>query len=711
MSKACDQGSSEDLSAIDLQRHFQWYWQEHGIYLAVCSVFVVMGVTLALVPPSGHRTISPEICELIRTRYLPFAAAAEEKKPPSLGLYPLRGRPEWKGSREQAVALAKNAGILGALRARPPEQPVSILGRDTHAGKDAQDLLGGLVGNELGQAFGAGGYGLVGTGAGGGGIGRGTMGLANFGAVHRGVQGQMGLRSARAAYAPSVDPDVPLPTIDPNGRFATTYRPGRGHLAWFESALSRNEIPPSVRQLVGDFGSHYAPDMPAPRDHALDLRADLERSALPPAGGPVQLRITLRSSDRAPGPRPPLSVHVVLDVSGSMAGEPLENARTAVTELLARLHPQDRFSLTTFETTAMVVVPDGAVGSRRQQIAESLRHIIARGSTNLGDGLELGYREARHKALGPEWVSLVMLLSDGQPNQGIVGQAALAGHAAEAFQAGVQTSAFGVGAAHDGLLMSAIAERGAGGYYYLPHSDAITAALGAELQSRLLPVAQAVEVRVRLNPDVRLVDVHGSRKLGLAESAQVRQQETAVDAQVAVRDKIRRDRVRDVEGGMRFFIPGFARDDRHVILLGLDLPGGLGSRDIASVELHYKDRLASDNVSQTVGVHARYANSDLASARTIDASVAATAQGFAAGETLLAAAQWMGSIEEARGRSLLAERAELMRKAAVALKVPRLATDARHLDDLRGLISDRNGIRDPLLVAQVLTTSGLGLLH
>jgi Mg-chelatase subunit ChlD len=710
MSEACNQGSSEDFSAIDLQRHFTWHWHEHGIYLAVCSVFVLMGAAVALVPPSGRRTISPEICELIRTRYAAFAVRTEEKTA-SVGLYPLRGRSEFNVSQEQAARLAKGAGVLGVLRAPPSGQPASLFGRDARVSQDAQNLLGGLVGNQSGHALGVGGYGLSGTGTGGGVVAEGTIGIGNFGTIHRGAQGQMGLRMAHAAHQPTVASDAPLPTIDPNGRFATTYRPGRGHLAWFESALSRNEIPPSVRQLVGDLGSHYAPEMPAPREHALDLRADLERSALPPAGGPVQLRIALRSSDRAPGPRPPLSVHVVLDVSGSMAGEPLENARAAVTALLARLHPQDRFSLTAFETTARVVVPDGAVGPRRQQIAEAVRHIVALGSTNLGDGLALGYREARNKALGPEWVSLVMLLSDGQPNQGVVGQGALAGQAAEAFQAGVQTSAFGVGAAHDGLLMSAIAERGAGGYYYLPHSDAIAAALGAELQSRLLPVAQAVEVRVRLQPDVRLVDVHGSRKLDLAESAQVRQQETAVDAQVAVRDRIRRDRVRDVEGGMRFFIPGFARDDQHVILLGLDLPGGLGKRDIASIELHYKDRLTSDNVSQVVGVHARYANSDLASARTIDASVAATAQGFAAGETLLAAAQWMGSVEETRGRSLLAERAALMRKAAVSLNQPRLATDARHLDDLRALIADRHGIRDPLLLAQVLTTSGLGLLH
>ncbi len=709
MSKASPRELSDELLAVDLQPHFKWRWREHGIYLVVCSVFVAMGTTLALLPPGSHRSIAPEIVELIRTRYQPFAGVAEPQQRRT-GIYGLRDAPA-REARRATPYPAGRSGIFGALASAHDAHLGRILGRDAAAGRDAVNLLGGLAGIEVGAAYGVRGSGIVGTGSGGGGTLAGTIGLGNFATVHRGAEGKMGMRTSRYALAPSLERPASLSTIDPNGRFATTYRPGRGHLARFDSALSRNDIPPSVRELVGDFGSHYAPDMPAPREHALALRADLERAALPPAGGPQQLRITLRSSDRAPGPRPPLSVHVVLDVSGSMAGQPLEHARAAVAQLLARLHPQDRFSLTTFSTFAAVVIPDGVVGPRQGEIAESLRRIVAGGSTNLGDGLALGYRQAKSQALGAEWVSLVMLLSDGQPNQGIVDQTTLAAHAAEAFQAGIQTSAFGVGENHDGLLMSTIADRGAGGYYYLPHTDAIAEALATELKSRLQPVAQAVEVRVRLRPDVRLVDIHGSRKLDRTESALVREQERAVDAQVAARDEIRRDRVRDVEGGMRFFIPGFARNDRHVILLGLDLPGGMGSRDVASVELHYKDRLTFENASQTVAVRARYADSELASARTIDPSVAATVQGFAAGETLLAAAQWMGTMEETRGRALLAERAKLMRAAAAALGEPRLARDAHRLDDLATLISERKGIQDPLLVAQILTTSGLGLLH
>ena len=90
--------------------------------------------------------------------------------------------------RPPAEERARNAGILGVLRA-PERAPASIFGRDTVAGSDSSDVLGGLVANEIGEAYGVGGLGQVGTGTGGGGTGEGTIGL---GGRHRGEQGKMG---------------------------------------------------------------------------------------------------------------------------------------------------------------------------------------------------------------------------------------------------------------------------------------------------------------------------------------------------------------------------------------------------------------------------------------------------------------------------------------------------------------------------------------
>jgi TonB family protein len=54
---------------------------------------------------------------------------------------------------------------------------------------DADNSLGGLIGNSIGEAYGVGGLGLGGTGSGGGGTGEGTIGLGNLGAIGKGGDG------------------------------------------------------------------------------------------------------------------------------------------------------------------------------------------------------------------------------------------------------------------------------------------------------------------------------------------------------------------------------------------------------------------------------------------------------------------------------------------------------------------------------------------
>jgi Ca-activated chloride channel family protein len=709
MSKAAHCQPDEDLTP-----HFRWRWGEHGIYLGVCSTLGMFVLALHMLPRSEKNRLSPD---MIRARCLlssPVNYSIQEQT--SVGGDHARpsGKMGLKARTLPAIHPQANLGILGVLKANDAAHLASAFGRDTSAGGASVNTLGGLIG----EGYGVGGLGLVGTGSGYGGGGHDRLSAGRYATRAHGpglgptVRGTFAAQTASPpAQAPA--PAVHTPVIDPNGRFATTYRPGHGHLDWFDAELSRHKIPPQIRQLIGDLGSRYAPAMPAPHDRALCQQVDLERIALPPGGGPVNLRIALRSSSERADPkhlRPPLSVHVVLDVSGSMNNEPLAQAKLAIGHLLKRLQPSDRFSLTTFHTTAEVVIPDGTVGPRRQFITQRLGSIQTGGSTNMAAGLDLGYGEARRHRLDSEWVSLVMVLSDGYPNMGESWPAALSARAAEAFQSGVQTSSFGVSASHDGLLMSQIAERGAGAYYYLPDAEAIATALTTELDTRLQPVAQAIEVRVRLAPEVQLIATHGSRKLDVVESAQVSEQERAVDAQVANRDKITRDRMREIEGGMRFFIPGFARDDRHVILLGLKIPPGVGERSIASVELRYKDRLTRTNAEEKKNIRAKYADSDVASVASLNPSVSATVQGFAAGEALVAASSWIGTIESSRAGALLAERAALMRKASTALHEPRLASDAMRIDRLRQVIVGGE-VQDPILLAQLLNNSGQGLLH
>ena len=91
---------------------------------------------------------------------------------------------------------ARNAGILGVLKQTEGSHIAAEFGRDSALGNDPQDVLGGLIGSQLGSANGVAG---LGTGVGGGGTGEGTVGLGNLGTIGKGGSGGNGSGYGRGA--------------------------------------------------------------------------------------------------------------------------------------------------------------------------------------------------------------------------------------------------------------------------------------------------------------------------------------------------------------------------------------------------------------------------------------------------------------------------------------------------------------------------------
>jgi hypothetical protein len=92
-------------------------------------------------------------------------------------------------ARQAALREAAEFGMIGLLNtgaAGDPNAPTAPWGRDTSLGTDDVSARGNMWGDEIGDAFGAGGLGLSGIGEGGGGRGEG-IGLGNIGTLGHGA--------------------------------------------------------------------------------------------------------------------------------------------------------------------------------------------------------------------------------------------------------------------------------------------------------------------------------------------------------------------------------------------------------------------------------------------------------------------------------------------------------------------------------------------
>jgi Ca-activated chloride channel family protein len=195
---------------------------------------------------------------------------------------------------------------------------------------------------------------------------------------------------------------------------------------------------------------------------------------------------------------------VVLDRSGSMAGDRIEGAKTALLALVDRLNPNDRFGLVTFDTQVQVAVPTGPL-TDRLAVKQAITAVHPGGGTDLSAGYFRGLQEAQRVA-DPVGATL-LLISDGHANAGLCDPQQLGDVARKARADGVTTTTLGMGLGFDERLLSAIAVGGAGTEGFAQTADDALNVIAGEVEGLLSLAAQAGSLLVRMSPHVRGVRI------------------------------------------------------------------------------------------------------------------------------------------------------------------------------------------------------------
>jgi Ca-activated chloride channel family protein len=199
----------------------------------------------------------------------------------------------------------------------------------------------------------------------------------------------------------------------------------------------------------------------------------------------------------------PRDITLVLDVSGSMSGRKIEQARAAGRQLLATLRPADRFRLIDFSSDVRTFQNDfvSATDANVRQATRYLDALDASGGTNIEGAL----REAMRPAVADGRLPIILFLTDGEPTIGETQPDRLATIASDANARARESRrifTFGLGSDVNVSLLETLALEGRGTSQFVRPDESVERMVGIVADRLVGPVL--TDVRIRVEGDPRL---------------------------------------------------------------------------------------------------------------------------------------------------------------------------------------------------------------
>ena len=198
----------------------------------------------------------------------------------------------------------------------------------------------------------------------------------------------------------------------------------------------------------------------------------------------------------------PRDLTFVVDVSGSMRGQKMEQARAAGRQMLASLGSQDRFRIIDFSTDVHTFRSGFTPATRANLDAarDYIDNLRAEGSTNISGALE----EALDSSSDDNRMPIVFFVTDGEPTVGERSADRIAALAAR-LRGRARVFTFGVGADVNAALVEQLAVDGRGTAQFVRPDESVERAVSVVATRITSPVVTDVRVRAE---GVRLTKLH-----------------------------------------------------------------------------------------------------------------------------------------------------------------------------------------------------------
>jgi len=283
--------------------------------------------------------------------------------------------------------------------------------------------------------------------------------------------------------------------------------------------------------------------------------------------GEQDLVVTIKAPAAHATQRPPLSVAVVIDRSGSMSGEPLTNAKAAADRLVDMLDERDAFTIVAYSSTDEIITGIArATPDAKQRAHQAIEGIWAHGGTCISCGINQGASELMRTPI-LAGLSRMVLISDGQANEGVYNRDDLAQLAGSTAAHGVSISAVGVGLDFDEMTMMRLARVGHGNYYYAENTATLADMFAQELGGLTQTVAADLRLDIKESATTKVVDAYGYPLLreGSSLVVPVADLRAGEERKVVLRVMVTGNDVAALDLGWRRVSDGAHRDSQAVV--------------------------------------------------------------------------------------------------------------------------------------------------
>ncbi|WP_372367358.1 VIT domain-containing protein [Candidatus Uabimicrobium sp. HlEnr_7] len=198
----------------------------------------------------------------------------------------------------------------------------------------------------------------------------------------------------------------------------------------------------------------------------------------------------------------------ILDTSGSMVGDKMDQAKKALQYCLHQLSAKDSFNIISFSTEANTY-KDKLLEASKSNVKEALDYvdeeIFARGGTNLEEALSYAIDMAPKNSVRPY---MIILLTDGKPTIGVTNAEQIIKKVQKASLKNLRLFSFGIGDQLNAKLLDRLAEENNGTREYVSAKEDIEIKISNFVDKVSSPVLSDIKIKFPSSDNLRISEIY-----------------------------------------------------------------------------------------------------------------------------------------------------------------------------------------------------------